>query len=425
MKKYSSLLLIVILLMTTVPIALATEGDYGTSLLVGDGVNTVTVAFNGESIPRDVLLPVLEDFYKETGISVQVIYVAYTGGWAGYLQKLQTMIIGGTVPDLFRTAIEGYELLKDTGMCVPVNEFMEKNPEWVELVADNHPKLGAAYSTGDDTYGFSFDWNNIVMHINTKLLEEAKLEMPKEDWTLDDFLEYAKAMTFTREDGTQVYGFQAPTSYFQLNAWLYNNGAAILNEDMTKCVLNSPEAVEAIQFLYDCVYKHNVAPISGGTFVADQIGMYTSGRWTFRTYNNNEFKHVDIQYLPNNEKYDRKVIIGGGTYLVAAASEKQEEAFKLSCWLCSADSQNKLFDAGSIPTSVSAMENVAAMSFPANAYIWRESADTAVFMQAPAEYADIATVVNSYITLIYANEMPVEDALNACAEEVDLILEGF
>lgn len=129
--------------------------------------------------------------------------------------------------------------------------------------------------------------------------------------------------------------------------------------------------------------------------MADQIGMYTSGRWTFRTYNNNEFINVDIQYLPNNEKYGRKVIIGGGTYLVATESKKQEEAFKLMCWLCSADAQDKLFDAGSIPTSISAMEKVAAMPFPANAYIWRESADDAVFMQAPAQYADIASESHS------------------------------
>lgn len=424
MKKCLALLLGALLLLTAFPTAFAEE-EYGSSLLVGDGANTITVAFNGESVPRDVLVPVLEEFYKETGISVQIIYVAYTGGWAGYLQKLQTMIIGGTVPDLFRTAIEGYELLRETGMCVPINRFMEANPDWVKLVEDNHPKLGAAYTTGGDVYGFSFDWNNIVMHINTKLLAEAGLEMPGEDWALEDFLTYAKAMTFTRDDGTQVYGFQAPTSYFQLNAWLYNNGAAILNDDMTQCVINSPEAVEAIQFLYDCLYKYGVAPVSGGTFVADQIGMYTSGRWTFRTYNNNEFINVDIQYLPNNEKYGRKVIIGGGTYLVATESKKQEEAFKLMCWLCSADAQDKLFDAGSIPTSISAMEKVAAMPFPANAYIWRESADDAVFMQAPAQYADIATVVGSYISLIYANEMSVEDALNACAEEIDMILQGF
>ena len=110
---------------------------------------------------------------------------------------------------------------------------------------------------------------------------------------------------------------------------------------------------------------------------------------------------------------------------MASESKKQEEAFKLMCWLCSADAQDRLFDAGSIPTSISAMEKVAAMPFPANAYIWRESADDAVFMQAPAQYADIATVVGSYISLIYADEMPVEDALNACAEEIDMILQGF
>ena len=424
MKKMLAVFLTVLIWLASMPVLFAQAED-NTSLLVGDGAKTVTVAFNGESVPRDVLIPVLEDFYEETGISVQIIYVAYTGGWAGYLQKLQTMIVGGTVPDLFRTAIEGYNLLRDSGMCVPLNAYIDQNPDWYKLVEDNHPRLRAAYTTDGQIYGFGFDWNNIVMHINTKLLQEAGLTMPDEDWTLDEFLEYARKLTFTREDGTQVYGFQAPTSYFQINAWLYNNGAAILNDDMSACVINSPKAVKAIQFLYDCIYEYGVSPISGGTFVADQIGMYTSGRWSFRTYNNNQFKDVDIQYLPTNEQYDRKVIIGGGTYLVAEQSGMKEEAFKLACWLCSADAQSKLFDEGSIPTSVTAMEKVAKMDFPGNAHIWLESAQDAVFMQAPSQYADIATVLDSYLTLIYADEMGVEEALNACAEEIDLILQGF
>lgn len=68
----------------------------------------------------------LEDFYNETGISVEVIYVASTGGWGGFFSKIQTMIAGGDAPDVIRIAIEGFELFLDNGIIVPLNEYEEK-----------------------------------------------------------------------------------------------------------------------------------------------------------------------------------------------------------------------------------------------------------------------------------------------------------
>lgn len=68
----------------------------------------------------------LEDFYNETGISVEVIYVASTGGWGGFFSKIQTMIAGGDAPDVIRIAIEGFELFLDNGIIIPLNEYEEK-----------------------------------------------------------------------------------------------------------------------------------------------------------------------------------------------------------------------------------------------------------------------------------------------------------
>ena len=226
--------------------------------LIGDGENTISIAFDGQSFNEEALFGVLEDFYNETGISVEVIYVASTGGWGGFFSKIQTMIAGGDAPDVIRIAIEGFELFLDNGIIVPLNEYEEKYPEFAALVSDNHEKLTEPFTVDGQIYGYGFDWNNVVTHINLNLLEEAGLEMPDVEWTTEEFLEYAKAMTMTREDGTQTYGVYVPTSYFQLNAWLYNWGAAILSDDMTESVINSPEAVEMFQFLHDLIYVEGV-----------------------------------------------------------------------------------------------------------------------------------------------------------------------
>ena len=46
-----------------------------------------------------------------------------------------------------------------------------------------------------DLYQIPRDFNAANMFFNTDLLKAAGLEMPAEDWTKDDFHNYAKAMT--------------------------------------------------------------------------------------------------------------------------------------------------------------------------------------------------------------------------------------
>ena len=57
-----------------------------------------------------------------------------------------------------------------------------------------------------------------------------------------------------------------------------------MSEDRSKCVLDSPAATEAVQFLYDLRYKHKVAASSDNAeqnaalnaFVQGHIAMYTA-----------------------------------------------------------------------------------------------------------------------------------------------------
>ena len=80
---------------------------------------------------------------------------------------------------------------------------------------------------------------------------------------------------------------------------------------------------------------------------------------------------------------------------------------------------------GAIPTSTSCMETVREAEFPANSYIVADSADIARSVQCPAEYADLQEILDRYVGLIYADEMDVQYALDACKEEMDLVLMGF
>ena len=419
MKKLVALLLALMLVLGSAAVSFAEEEIDRN--IVGDGKNVLKVAFDGEAFPKSVLAEVAQKFYDETGISTELMFIPSTGGWAGFFSKLQTMIAGGDTPDVIRIAIEGYEVFRNNQLCAPLNEYIEKYPEWWGLVSDNHEKLVAPLTVDDTTYAIGFEWNNVVTHVNLNVLKEAGLEMPPADWNYDTFLDYCKKMTFVRPDGTQVYGCNVSAGYFETSAWLYNNGASILNDDMTECEVNSPEAVETIQFLHDLMYKYQVAPVNQGTFMSDQVGMQFAGRWPMKSYNESNFKAVDLQYLPTNK--EQQSISGFGMWLVSSASEKKDDAFKLSCFLSSKDSQRTVIGITGIPMSKEVMKEVVVdTDWPTNSRVFYDTADTAKSVQAPATYNDIQQVMDRYLSLIYADEMPVKDALDAAKQEIDMIL---
>ena len=427
MKKLVALVLALLMALTLVP-AFATEEAQNESNLIGDGANTISIAFDGESFNEEALFGVLQDFYEETGISVEVIYVASTGGWGGFFSKIQTMIAGGDAPDLIRVAIEGFQIFLQNDMIVPLNEYAEKYPEFAALVEDNHEKLVAPFTVDGQQYGYGFDWNNIVTHINTNMLAEAGLEIPDVEWTVDEYLDYIRKMTGTREDGTKYYGTEVPTSWFQLSAWLYNWGGAILSDDLTESVINSPEAVELFQFLHDLIYVEGVAPVPGSTsgneFMTDQIATYFVGRWTLGSYLANDFDSVAVCYVPS--KVTNQVISGVGIFPITKASEKKDEAYKLAAWLSSADSQSRIMSFSAIPTSKTCMDNIIRTSeVPINSYIFADSADIARSVQCPETYADLQAIFDRYVSLIFSNEMEVQPALDACKGEMDMVLQGF
>lgn len=109
----------------------------------------------------------------------------------------------------------------------------------------------------------------ITIFANADMLEEkgitpATLEDP---WTWDEFVEACKALTYTKEDGTQVYGFTSSSKWGAVEYYplMYIDGGRILSEDGKKFVQNQPEGVSALQKIADLALVHKCTPPDFGT----------------------------------------------------------------------------------------------------------------------------------------------------------------
>jgi multiple sugar transport system substrate-binding protein len=109
----------------------------------------------------------------------------------------------------------------------------------------------------------------VAMFGNPAMFEERGVTPPTLDdpWTWQKFVEASHKLTFTREDGTQVYGFSsssAPGQELYLPVF-YMDGGRVRSPDSRTFTFNQPEAVSALQKLADLHLVENVTPPDFGT----------------------------------------------------------------------------------------------------------------------------------------------------------------
>jgi multiple sugar transport system substrate-binding protein len=387
----------------------------------------IKLAFMGDGANRESTQKIFDQFTQENpDIKVDLLYIPTAGGnaWNDYFMKIQTLIAGGNAPDICHVAIEGIQMFDKLGLALPIDDFIKKNPQLIgDALTDIHPRLQAPFVINGKTYGFVNDWNNVMMHFNTDRLKEAGLEVPKEDWNKDMFLEYCKKLT----NGGK-YAFAIPNYYFGTEGWLFAFGASMLNDDMTKAALNQPNAVEMFQLWQDLIHKYKYAPIPEPNtnaiqqLVDGQVAMGSWGRWPVRNYVDNKFKSVAIQFLPKF-KETRDVVFGSGAICVLKSTKHPDEAMRTAVWTADRYFVEHYYGITSIPTRKSVADKVIPETgFPQNYDLYYKTADFARPVQSPPQYPAIASVFDRYLGAVLANEMPAKEAMDKAAAEIDAIL---
>lgn len=391
----------------------------------GGGDTTIRLAWLGTGQDKETLDKCLQKFTDKTGIGVETVYIP--GSWTEYFTKMQTMIAGGDYIDCAYVAIEGFEMFIDTGMAAPIDDWIENHPEeYAATVNDIDQNIIDKVTFDGKVYAIPEEWNNVVTHFNTKLLDEAGLTLPDENWTKEEFLEYCEKLT-KEKDGVKQYGVYVPDYYFGAEAWLYNNGAAYMNDDFTKSTINSPEAVEVFQFMQDLIYKYGYAPIPEKNVDAIQqlvdgnVAMGFWGRWPTNVYKANNFEDVAVQYIPSFST--NQPIWGGGGIFTMKESRNPDAATSLANYIGSADFIREFMAAGAIPVLDSvAKELVPELGYPENNQIFYESAKTAKAVHSPVQYPECEALVSRVISDILVNKADVQSTLDAAAAEMDSYL---
>ncbi len=146
---------------------------------------------------------IVKDF-EATQPEIKVVTEQWTGD---YYAKMQTLMAAGTVPDI--VYVQGWEWqpYAIAGALRPMDDFIKRDKAQLPNI------WPAAYQTQTQWNGHTYmacaDTGPMVIMYNKEMFIKAHVPFPKEGWTLDDFIQTAKALTIKKGGKTIQYGYQA------------------------------------------------------------------------------------------------------------------------------------------------------------------------------------------------------------------------
>jgi ABC-type glycerol-3-phosphate transport system substrate-binding protein len=209
---------------------------------------------------RQAILQVVERFEKANPtIKVELSEVPFDQ----YFQKVSVALAAGSGVDAFDVDSPLVAHYGHQDVLLPLDEYVDRK-DWDDFLEQD--RQIATYNGKILTLPWSS--SSQALFYNIDMLKDAGITppaTPDKRWTWAQVLEAARKLTRKAADGTtQVYGIvveQADRPY-QILPLLQSNGAQAISPDGSKTagVLNSPEAVEALQFYGDLYGKHAVSP---------------------------------------------------------------------------------------------------------------------------------------------------------------------
>jgi len=229
----------------------------------------------------------------------------FSGSYTDTRNTILTEIQGGGAgPDVaVLLAIDLYSFA-EAGYIVPAQNFIDTMEMGDDFVNDFFPALLANSTDADgNVWSIPFQRSTPILYYNADLLAEAGYDAAPVNNT--ELIEIAQALTTDERDGLLVPvagGF--PIWMYQSFAIAY--GQNIVTDDPTEVLFNTPEAVEAVEFVRSLGTDLGVGPAGGSAwgdtptaFLAGQAAMiyHTTGNLT-RILNDADFE-VGVGFLPS------------------------------------------------------------------------------------------------------------------------------
>lgn len=322
----------------------------------------------------NVAIPAFEA--QNPNIKVNLIYVA----GADFDTKLQTMIAGGTPPDvLSHWGSTGFVDYLTRDLIADLTPFIENDN--FDL-SDFIPDVMDIYTVDGKIMGIPMLSGGTYMFYNKDLLDYYGVDYPPTNWddtswTIDAYLEKCGALTQNIED-LDMGTFGCHLGFWPSDGLAYMFGGGYYPDEALEtgfsdvALMTSDPVVSGWQLRQDMVWKYHYMPQpseaeafgGSGGFRNSKIGLYITGNWGWWQFGDlNEQFNWGVAALPFGNE-NRKNLVFTDPWMMTKDSAHPEEAWEFIKYLSSYDTQKEWMDITGAPPVRQSLIEVWSQSFP-------------------------------------------------------------
>ena len=308
------------------------------------GSTRVTFWFGLTGVNGDVVKQVVNRFNAHQ--SKYFIDAVSQPDYDATINKLNTSLAGGELPNVVQVYDIGTQRMIDTKKIVPVQDLIDK--EKLDIIKDLEPAVASYYTIAGRLYSMPFNSSAPVMYFDKAAFKEAGLDTEKRIWTYDEVSAAAKKVTKKDATGAVIrHGIG-----FTLYCWILEqelatqtalfadpgNGRQVRARQL---VFNSREAENWLSFLKAQVDsgKGESFGIDGGANSTARDAAFVTGEACI-TFNSiaslrgyiksakdaNKGVEVGVAYIPRPAGARGGVIIGGASLWITSTGTTEQQA---------------------------------------------------------------------------------------------------
>lgn len=294
-------------------------------------------------------------------IGVELIHVP---SQSDYRQRLGADFAAGTPADIVLINYRRYAPFAAKGVLEPLGPYLDQST--VIQVEDFYEKAVDPYYWQGTLFCIPQNLSSLVVYYNKDLFDQAGAPYPRNDWTWDEFLQAAQAITQdTDSDGmTDIYGLGTDATIFRVAPFVWGNGGDLVDnsDDPTGLTLDDPATYEALQWFIDLQVMHGVTPdavqekaeASESRFLNGRLGMFLNSRRGVPTYRTIERFAWDVAPLPVG-KVQPAGILHADAFCMAKATADKDAAWTFIEYANSVEGQTILAKSGRTVPSLKAV----------------------------------------------------------------------
>ena len=353
---------------------------------------------------------------------------------ADYFPKLLSMYAAGQGPDILYTPGYWFPYFVKKGVIRDVEGYIARDG-WDTSIY--YPQVLESFAHEGKVYGIPWVWATNLIFWNKDLFDELGVPYPgtsldDESWTWDKFVEVAKQLTTKTDAGEpNTFGFSLPVTHWSVpHIFPWEAGGGVLSEDMTKCIFNSPESVQALQWLVDLDKVHQVLPtvlkdVGLPTFQTGRYGMQLDAAPSMSSWWRVAEFEWDVAHIPIGP-VKQACTLSPEAFVMSSTTAHPNEAWEVLKFLGGAEAQEiQARSPRSMPAVVSIAEGDVFLppdKPPAHKEVLWESLEYARQPLYPPFWQDMRVMIGNELQAAFYEGKPVQEVADDVCAQIEVMI---